>query len=272
VKNKQNLHIHSTFSDGKHTPEEIVQEAIFRGFDSIGFSEHSYMYFAPEARHLKPEQTAEYQIRIRDLKEKYRGKIDIFCGLEFDVHSQVPVEGFDYLIGSVHSLETEGKVQSFDRKFEPAMAYLQEHFRGDGMAFAKKYYETLAKLPEKGKFDILGHFDVLTKHNEKGGFLDVSDPAYIRLGLEAIHALQGKIPFFEVNTGAIARSYRTAPYPQMEFMKAFYDCGFGAVLSSDCHNKEYLDCYFEEARQLLRGEGFTSRWILTDNGFKEVAL
>ena len=44
--NKQNLHIHSTYADGKDTPEEIIQEAIKRGYDSIGFSEHSFMPFS----------------------------------------------------------------------------------------------------------------------------------------------------------------------------------------------------------------------------------
>ena len=36
-------HIHSTFSDGANTPEEIVQEAINRQMTTIGFSDHSYL-------------------------------------------------------------------------------------------------------------------------------------------------------------------------------------------------------------------------------------
>ena len=43
---KQNLHIHTTYADGKDTPEEMVCEAIARGGDSIGFSEHSYISFS----------------------------------------------------------------------------------------------------------------------------------------------------------------------------------------------------------------------------------
>ena len=272
MKSKQNLHIHSTFSDGQHTPEELIQEAIRRGFDSIGFSEHSYMYFSPNARHLPAENTENYKREIRSLKEKYRGKIDVFCGLEFELHSQVPLDGFDYLIGSVHYLNFDGEILGFDKKLEPVLAFLQERFGGNGMAFAEKYYETVARLPEKGNFDILGHFDVLTKHNEEAGFIDTADPKYICMGLEAIRSLKGKIPLFEVNTGAIARGYRTSPYPQMEFIKEFFRCGFGAVLSSDCHNKDFLDCNFEQARLLLREAGFTSRWILTEDGFKEVEL
>ena len=43
---KQNLHIHTTYAGGKDTPEEMVCEAIARGVDSIGFSEHSYISFS----------------------------------------------------------------------------------------------------------------------------------------------------------------------------------------------------------------------------------
>jgi len=272
LKNKQNLHIHTTFSDGKHTPEELVQEALRRGFDSIGFSEHSYMHFSPSRSQMPVEKTDAYKEEIHRLKEKYRDQIGIFCGLEYEFHSEVSLEGYDYVIGSLHYLNFDGQILGFDRKLDEVLAYLQNHFGGDGMAFAKKYYETLARLPERGKFDILGHFDVLTKNNELGHFIDTAHPRYIRMGLDAIHALKGKIPLFEVNTGAIPRGYRTSPYPQMEFIREFRKCGFGAVLSTDCHNKDYLDTYFEEARLLLREAGFTSRWILTDDGFKEVAL
>ena len=37
-----NYHTHSTFCDGKSTPEEIVKAAIAEGFDAIGFSGHGY--------------------------------------------------------------------------------------------------------------------------------------------------------------------------------------------------------------------------------------
>ncbi len=58
----------------------------------------------------------------------------------------------------------------------------------------------------------------------------------------------------------------------MEFLKEFRKNGFGATISSDCHDKRVLDCYFEESKELLREAGFKSRFVLTANGFEEVAL
>ena len=113
---------------------------------------------------------------------------------------------------------------------------------------------------------------MLTKNNEQGRFLDTASKAYLDLGMEAIHALKGKIPFFEVNTGAISRGYRTAPYPQMEFLKEFRSCGFGVVLTSDCHNRDHIDCFYEEAEAMIREAGFRTYWILTEKGFRETEL
>ena len=272
MRNKQNLHIHSTYADGKDRPEEMILTAIERGFDSIGFSEHSYMRFSDYPYQMTPEKAERYKAEIRLLKEKYREKCNVFCGLEFEMYSDAPTEGFDYLIGSVHYLDVEGRIVGFDRGLPETEAYIQTYFGGDGMAFAKAYFEAVSKLPEKGRFDIIGHFDLLTKNNEKGCFIDTASKTYLDMGFGAIHALAGKIPLFELNTGAISRGYRTSPYPQMEFLRELKACGFGAVITSDCHDRTYIDCFYEEAEALLSEAGFRSKWILTDDGFQEVAL
>lgn len=270
--NKQNLHTHTNYTDGKDTPEEVVLAAIEKGFNSLGFSEHTYLKYSAFPRQLTAERAELYKKEIQALKEKYAGIIDIFCGLEYDFYSDVDTDGYDYLIGSVHYLDCTTEIASFDYGLERTVSYVQKYFSSDGLAFAKKYYETVARLPEKKNFDIIGHFDLITKNNEQGRFIDVSSKEYIDLGLEAIGALKGKIPFFEVNTGAISRGYRTAPYPQIEFLKEFKRCGFGAVITSDSHDKSTLDCSFEEAKELLISAGFKSRYILTKDGFKEIDI
>lgn len=272
MKNKQNLHTHTTYADGKNSAEELVLEAIKRGFDGIGFSEHSYMPFSDYPYQMKPEETPDYIAEIRSLKEKYKGKIDIFCGLEYEFYSDLPTDGFDYVIGSVHYLDFDGKILGFDRGLSDTLTYLDSCFGGDGLAFAKKYYETVADLPSRGKFDIIGHLDLLTKNNETAKFIDTSSKEYLRYGMEAIHALKGKIPLFEVNTGAISRGYRSTPYPQKELLQELLHCGFGVIITSDCHDKGFLDCHFEEARNMLIENGFKSRYILTDGGFCEVEI
>jgi len=267
----QNLHTHSIFCDGADTPEELVLAALEKGFDAIGFSGHAYLPYSPSLAR-SGNRMADYIREVDRLKDVYRDRIRIYRGLEDDFYSEVDLSGYDYLIGSVHYLKLDGQVCGFDRSLAAVTAYVQDHFGGDGLQFAKTYFETVCHLPEKAQFDILGHFDILTKNNEAGKFIDTASPAYLSAGYEAIHALRGKIALFEVNTGAISRGYRTVPYPQMEFLKEFRACGYGAVITSDCHDKHFLDCHFTEAAQLLQAAGFASKWILTDDGFREVAL
>ena len=274
---RQNLHIHSTYSDGANTPEEIVLEAIQKGFDSIGFSEHSYIDYPPDSdahkgHQLAIDEMALYKKEISELRLKYKDKIDIFCGLEYDFCSDFNADGFDYIIGSVHCLTFDGYIDNFVSGSANPQAHVNARFGGDGLKFAKAYYESIACLPQRTRCDIVGHFDVITRNNQRDGFIDTTSKEYLELGFEAIHALKGKVPFFEVNTGAIPRGYTAVPFPQLEFMKEFKRLGFGVMITSDCHDKRYLDCFFDQARELVAAAGFTSKWVLTGNGFKEIEL
>ncbi|MBO7361393.1 MAG: hypothetical protein J6V48_09730, partial [Clostridia bacterium] len=39
---RADFHLHSLFSDGKNSPEEVVLAAIGKGMTAIGFSDHSW--------------------------------------------------------------------------------------------------------------------------------------------------------------------------------------------------------------------------------------
>lgn len=267
----QNLHTHTCYCDGKDSPEEIVLTAIDKGFTSIGFSGHSYMHYAPN-HSMSIDGTEEYKNEITLLKEKYQNKIDIFCGLEVDMYSEIDLTGYDYLIGSVHYLLCDGKYIGFDRSTEVVKGVIDEHFAGIGIEYAKAYYKALAELPQYGNFDIIGHFDLITKHCDNVKLFDQNSAEYKNAAMEAVRALEGKIPFFEVNTGAIARGYRKKPYPEDFLLKELKKRGFGAVITSDCHDRKMLDCEFEYAAELLKQCGFKERYVLTKQGFKPVSL
>ena len=124
MENKQNLHTHTHYVDGKDTPEEMILTAIERGFDSIGFSDHSLMKNSFLSCKMTPDAFARYKAEVRALKEKYRGVLDVFCGLEYDFYSDVPTDDLDYLIGSVHYLDCDGEIASFDKGLAQTLAYI----------------------------------------------------------------------------------------------------------------------------------------------------
>lgn len=267
----QNLHTHSAYCDGKDTPEEIILAALDMGFTSIGFSGHSYMDYSPLSVKIG-DHTEEYKKDVYRLREKYKEQIDVYCGLEVDMYSACDLQGFDYFIGAVHYLKCGNDYVGFDRTAKDVEDVINRYFGGNGMLYAKAYYKALASLPEYGNFDIIGHFDLITKHSESKCFFDTSSKEYLTVALEAAEALCGKIPLFEVNTGAIARGYRTTPYPSVPILKELKRLGFGAVITSDCHEKSKLNCRFKEAAELLKQCGYKERYILTKQGFIPVSL
>ncbi len=109
---RTDLHIHTTYGDGRNTPEEMVLSAITMGMERIGFSEHSSVPFDP-LEGMTGDNVRKYIDEISGLKEKYRGRIEILCGIEQDFYSEQDVSAFDYVIGSVHYLKrTEYTLQS----------------------------------------------------------------------------------------------------------------------------------------------------------------
>ena len=102
MKYLQNLHTHSTYCDGRDTLEEMVQRAIELNFDSIGFSGHSFMHWAP-TRSMSLAGTEQYKKEIGQLKEKYKGFEIIEARWLFDV----PMDRIDVVVhpeSIVHSL------------------------------------------------------------------------------------------------------------------------------------------------------------------------
>ena len=269
---KQCLHTHSILCDGKDTLEEMVQTAIEKGFDSIGFSGHSYMDIYAEFS-MNEEKVSFYKTEIARLQQVYGDRIRIYCGLEKDNYTTLSTEGYDYLIGSVHVMRYEQELLFIDWTAERTRENIEKVFGGDGIAYAKHYFDAVADLPNHGSFDIIGHFDLLTKFNEREPDLfDTESPEYRAAATCAMEALVGKVKFFEVNTGAISRGYRSTPYPDPYIIKEMKRLGFKAVISSDCHDRNFLDCGYEEAKRLLREAGFTEHYVLKDEGFVAIPL
>ena len=269
---KSNLHTHTRFADGKHTAEEVVLSAIDAGMDVLGFSEHSFHPHPAVFGMESFEQQESYQCEIERLKKAYADRIKILCGIEQDSFSGVPVDVYDYVIGSVHYLYLNGEYCPVDLSAKDIQDAIQKHFGGDPIAYARAYFEAVARVEEDTQCDIVGHFDLLTKFDERASIFDTSDPRYIKAGLEALDALLEKDIIFEVNTGAMARGYRTTPYPAPIFLRRIAEKRGNVVLSSDAHNKDYLTYSFDKALQILKASGIGSVLTMTKDGWKNIAI
>ncbi|MBQ9564916.1 MAG: histidinol-phosphatase [Synergistaceae bacterium] len=248
------FHMHTRFCDGRDEPEAMVEAALRLGMKRMGFSGHAHTPLDPLSC-MSPETTEAYKREIARLKEKYKDRIEIFCGVEQDYFSDLPTDDYDYVIGSVHTLHVGGEPRHVDWGADRLKAAIDEGFNGDPYALVEAYYRQEADVVNRTGADIIGHFDLLTKFNETEPLFDEEHPRYVAASNAALDALLETGKPFEINTGAISRGCRTTPYPSRRLMRRIAERGGTAVLSSDSHRAETLCFQFEECRALAESVG-----------------
>jgi DNA polymerase (family X) len=103
------LHIHTIFSDGVHTLEEMAEAARWRGYRYLGISDHSQS--AHYAGGLSVNAIVEQHRQIDNLNRRYRGRFCLLKGIESDIRADGSLDypddvlkRFDFIVASVHSL------------------------------------------------------------------------------------------------------------------------------------------------------------------------
>ncbi len=270
---KYDFHIHTSLCDGHNTPEEMVEAAISSGMKAIGFSGHMD---PPCGVSL---DIGNYIKEIRNLKDRYEGKIDIFLGGEVDcLFDLSKLPELEYVIGSTHSLRMkDGREFSVDDTPEILQNFCREYFGGDYYKLTKAYYETEAHIADRIKPDFIGHFDVVTRFNDELHFVDEDDPRYLNSALETMeHLVKKGIPF-EINCGAVNRNRKKEFYPCKRLLGELFNMGGRIVISSDAHEKSKICGAFKAAAETALECGFKYTYVLCRDSsgginMKEISL
>lgn len=272
---KSNFHTHTIYCDGEDTPEQMAEAAFALGFKALGFSGHQWSI--PDAYYaMNREDEDRYIYDIMALRTEYLGRMRIYAGIERDYCCRRGERSFDYVIGSVHNVVKDGSYYSVDSSVENLRHAIDYAFGGDPMEFIKAYYRQEADVMKVTGGQIVGHFDLISKFNENGEFFDESGKEYRDIALGALRTLlkqyesdfslsalpegmppelkkylEGGKPIVEINTGAMAREYRSAPYPAGFLIEELDRLGIPVLLSSDCHDIRMLTHGFEETLDML---------------------
>jgi histidinol-phosphatase (PHP family) len=251
---KANYHTHTTWCDGKDSPEAVVLAAIGKGFDAIGFSSHAMLPEDDTSWVLTPEKAPRYAAEVRALAEKYEARIRVLCGVEADYvpcgatpdRSSYAAISPDYIIGSVHFVAApDGARVSVDESPESLADGIRSHFAGSVEAYLHAYFAQVREMLLTCDFDIAGHLDLVRKFNSRFPYFDESAPWYLAeldLTADAV-AASGKIA--EVNTGAISRGWLDDVYPSSAFRDRLRSRGVKFILSADAHAADAIDCAFD---------------------------
>lgn len=113
------LHMHSTWSDGAYTVEEMAEAAREKGYSHIAITDHSKSLRV--AKGLSVEQLIRQREEIERLNQKY-GDFTILAGIEMDILADGRLDydddilaDMDFVIASIHSAFSQDRSKIMKR-------------------------------------------------------------------------------------------------------------------------------------------------------------
>ncbi|MEH7393449.1 DNA polymerase/3'-5' exonuclease PolX [Bacillus sp. JJ1474] len=113
------LHMHTTWSDGAHTIEEMVEACRARGYKYVAITDHSQ--YLKVANGLTSERLRKQKEEIKRLNERY-DDITILSGVEMDIlpdgtldYDDELLAEMDIVIASIHSSFSQPKAKIMER-------------------------------------------------------------------------------------------------------------------------------------------------------------
>lgn len=269
---KTNIHSHTLFCDGTATPEEMIKAAINKCFVSFGFSAHSVLPYDNDYSLQNKVSESNYIKTINDLKQKYSNDIEVLLGLELDIDSDTPQYNYDFLISAVHQLHPNKKTFAVDstiKEFEECLSNYSDIY-----SMAEDFYKTSVDAALRKNIDVVAHYDLISKFNENEKYFKFDDKRYLDIALDNMNDILNSNPeiFFEINTGAISRKYRTTPYPDCRILKHLSDKDAKIIINSDSHSVDSIDFGFDDAINHCINSEIKRVYILRKSGFEKVDI
>lgn len=116
---KGDLHMHTTWSDGAYSIEEMIEACRKKGYEYMAITDHSQ--FLRVANGLTPDRLRKQNEEIKNLNEKYND-ILILSGIEMDIlpdgrldFDDELLSELDIVIASIHSSFSQPKSEIMDR-------------------------------------------------------------------------------------------------------------------------------------------------------------
>jgi DNA polymerase (family 10) len=183
---KGDLHMHSTWSDGAFSIEEMAEACRARGYRYMAITDHSQ--YLKVAGGLTPERLKEQREEIRRLNEKY-DDFTILSGVEMDIlpdgsldYDDELLEEMDIVIASIHSAFSQPREKIMARlktALENAHVDIIAHPTGRLIGRRKGYDVDIEMLIELAK-----QTNTALELNSNPNRLDL-EPKYLRMAQDA---------------------------------------------------------------------------------------
>ncbi|GGH87833.1 histidinol-phosphatase (PHP family) [Pullulanibacillus pueri] len=240
---------------------DYIEQAIAKGLQYIGISDHS-PYFAAKEDQAKPgiamakSEFPHYIAEVLQLKKEYQSKIEVLLGVESDyfeehealyrdIYSQYP---FDYIIGSVHY--ANGK-SIFDKQRWEGLS------KADCLREKELYYASIQRSARSGLFDILGHIDAMKGYYPQ--FSDIETEAVE----QTLKIIADSDVAIEVNTSGKNKDCG-GWYPSHDILERACFYNVKITFGSDAHVPNRVGDEWEQVRTELKHLGF-KEWAIFKN-------
>lgn len=233
----ENYHTHTwRCNHAEPNEESYIKAAIDRGFTVLGFADHVPYRFTSgfdSWYRMRPEQTYDYVSTLLELRDKYRGKIDIKIGFEAEIYPAY----FDDMLEIIRPYPIDYLIlgQHFNYNEENA------HYSGsatDDVALLEDYTNSCIKACESGIFSYIAHPDLFFFSGDDGIYEE-----YVKKLCGA--AKKADIPL-EINLLGLASCRH---YPYDKFWHIVAGEGNKVILGIDAHSpKEITNAPIDEAR------------------------
>jgi len=263
----EDWHTHSSFC--RHATgnlEQYVKAAIDKKLSVIGLSAH-FPYDVLDGIENMPyheysmpkDELGSYVFNAINLREKYKNQISVKIAFELDfIEKQVDkhheyleryLDQIDYIIGSIHNLNTPFGLFAFD-DFRFLKYY--DRFEDTDEIFMN-YYETMQAMisSEQFHFTTIGHFDLPKKFN----ILPNNKELIMEEEFKALQLAKKRDIVIEINTSGLRRPIKEQ-YPRVEIIKEMFNLGLDIVLGSDAHHPNEIANEFKSSIRLLKKIGY----------------
>lgn len=251
--------------------EEYVKRGIELGLSQLGLSDHMPLLHVDPAAYypemaMPLDELPRYVEEAFQLKEKYRGQIDLRVGLEGDyiegwerqIEEIVKAYPWDYVIGSVHFLG-EWDVSDFRQV---------HNWEGQNVfAVYQRYYDAVAKAARTGFYDIMGHLDVIKRFGHRPGA--ALEAETVDLELHTLTAVKEAGVAMELNASGLSKPVAEM-FPSRRILSAAVEMGIPLTVGSDAHDPLKLGEHLDQARALLHELGV--RELATFEGRKRTMV
>lgn len=239
------LHNHTTLC--KHAVGELdkyIKQAIKSKTKYFGISDHAPMNF-DEAYRMGFDEMDKYEKMVLDAKEKFKNECEILLGYEVDylinfMDERIFKREVDYLIGSVHFINGWG----FDNP-----EFIGEYQNKNIDDIWREYFRCIKELAEFGKFDIVGHLDLMKVFK----FMPKTDMKL--LALEALKAIKKADLVVEINAAGFRKPIGEQ-YPSRELLELIFELDIPITFGSDAHDPKDVDKNGDICQNLAKQIGF----------------